>query len=158
MLSGGAVLGTVPESFMITHKILLHPHLSGKVKSVVPEGEYTLEDVICELETPKGVEQVKMYHRWPVRHGRPYGKAACAVGASRHRPADHRHLLPDRQGGDGGYPGRVWHRQDRYPAQPRQVVGRGYHRIYRMRRAGQRDDRCSRRFPQTARTRAAENR
>ncbi len=74
MLSGGAVLGTVPETFMITHKVLLHPHLSGKVKSVVPEGEYTLEDVICEMETPKGVEQVKMYHRWPVRHGRPYGK------------------------------------------------------------------------------------
>jgi V/A-type H+-transporting ATPase subunit A len=74
MLSGGAVLGTVPESFMITNKVLLHPHISGKVKSIVPEGEYTLEDVICELETPKGIEQVKMYHRWPVRHGRPYGK------------------------------------------------------------------------------------
>jgi V/A-type H+-transporting ATPase subunit A len=71
-LEGGAVLGTVPEGFVVMHKVLLHPNISGKVKKIVSEGEYTLEDVICEIDTGKGVEKVKMYHRWPVRAGRPY--------------------------------------------------------------------------------------
>jgi len=71
-ISGGAILGSVPESFVVTHKVLLHPHISGKVKSIVPEGEYTIDDTICEIDTGKGVEEVKMYHRWPVRQGRPY--------------------------------------------------------------------------------------
>ncbi|MBN1572019.1 MAG: V-type ATP synthase subunit A [Deltaproteobacteria bacterium] len=79
-LKGGAVLGTVPEGFVITHKVLLHPNISGKVKKIVPEGEYTLDDVICEIETKKGVEEVKMYHRWPVRVGRPYaGRLAPSI-------------------------------------------------------------------------------
>jgi V/A-type H+-transporting ATPase subunit A len=69
---GGAILGTVPESFVVVHKVLLHPNISGKVTFVAAEGEYTIEDVICEVDTGKGVESVKMYHRWPVREGRPY--------------------------------------------------------------------------------------
>jgi V/A-type H+-transporting ATPase subunit A len=69
-VSGGGVLGTVPE-FSFTHKILVPPTVSGKIKSVKPEGEYTLEDVIAVLED--GTE-LKMYHPWPVRQARPYTK------------------------------------------------------------------------------------
>lgn len=73
-LKGGAILGTVPEGFVLIHKILLHPNISGKVKQIAEKGEYTLEDVICKIDTGNGVEEIKMYHRWPVRDGRPYAK------------------------------------------------------------------------------------
>ncbi len=66
-VAGGQVLGTVPE-FQFTHKILVPPGVSGKVKSVKPEGEYTIEEPVVTLED--GTE-LKMYHLWPVRRARP---------------------------------------------------------------------------------------
>ncbi len=65
---GGAVLGTVPE-FSFTHKILVPPNVSGRVKSIRPEGDYTVEEVIATLED--GTE-LRMYHPWPVRQPRPF--------------------------------------------------------------------------------------
>ncbi len=59
-LKGGAILGTVPEGFVLIHKILLHPNISGKVKQIAEKGEYTLEDVICKIDTGNGVEEIKM--------------------------------------------------------------------------------------------------
>jgi V/A-type H+-transporting ATPase subunit A len=64
---GGQALGTVPE-FSFTHKILVPPKVSGKIKTIVGEGEYTVEDVIATLED--GTE-LKLYHAWPVRQARP---------------------------------------------------------------------------------------
>ena len=64
---GGQVLGTVPE-FSFTHKILVPPDKSGKIKSIVGEGEYTVDDVVATLED--GTE-LKLYHPWPVRQARP---------------------------------------------------------------------------------------
>ena len=63
----GSVLGTVPE-FQFTHRILIPPTTSGKIKTVQPEGDYTVEDVIAVLED--GTE-LKLYHSWPVRRSRP---------------------------------------------------------------------------------------
>ncbi len=66
-VAGGDVLGTVPE-FQFTHKILVPPGVSGRVKEVKPVGEYTVEEVVAVLED--GTE-LKMYHTWPVRKARP---------------------------------------------------------------------------------------
>jgi V/A-type H+-transporting ATPase subunit A len=66
-VEGGQILGTVPE-FSFTHKILVPPEVKGKIKSIVAEGEYTVEDVIATLED--GTE-LKLYHPWPVRQARP---------------------------------------------------------------------------------------
>ncbi|ELA41928.1 uncharacterized protein VICG_01112 [Vittaforma corneae ATCC 50505] len=67
----GDVLGFVEENSLITLKILVPPHISGRVLYFAESGEYTLEDVICEVETNKGLEKVYMYHNWPVRIPRP---------------------------------------------------------------------------------------
>jgi V/A-type H+-transporting ATPase subunit A len=64
---GGQSLGTVPE-FAFTHKILVPPDKSGRIRSIAPAGEYTVEDVIAVLED--GTE-IRMYHPWPVRQARP---------------------------------------------------------------------------------------
>ncbi|UCH27928.1 MAG: V-type ATP synthase subunit A [Trueperaceae bacterium] len=66
-VEGGSILGTVPE-FAFTHKILVPPDKKGKIKSIVPAGEYTVEDVVATLED--GTE-LKLYHPWPVRQARP---------------------------------------------------------------------------------------
>lgn len=66
-VEAGQVIGTVPE-FAFTHKILVPPGKGGKVKSVAPEGEYTVEDVVATLED--GTE-LRLYHTWPVRQPRP---------------------------------------------------------------------------------------
>jgi V/A-type H+-transporting ATPase subunit A len=66
-VESGAILGTVPE-FSFTHKILVPPGISGVVKSVVPAGEYTIEENVVTLENGT---QIKMYHPWPVRKARP---------------------------------------------------------------------------------------
>ena len=66
-VKGGDVIGTVPE-FSFTHKILVPPDKSGKIKSIVAEGEYTVEDIVATLDD--GTE-LKLYHEWPVREARP---------------------------------------------------------------------------------------
>lgn len=71
-LEGGAVLGTVRETELIEHRILLPPDLSGQVTWAAPSGEYTVEEPIARLETDGGEREVAMMQRWPVRTRRPY--------------------------------------------------------------------------------------
>ena len=69
-IAPGQVIGTVPE-FTFTHKILVPPGMGGTVKTVVGEGEYTVDDPVVVLED--GTE-LKMAHPWPVRQARPVGE------------------------------------------------------------------------------------
>ncbi|MDZ7799694.1 MAG: V-type ATP synthase subunit A [Trueperaceae bacterium] len=68
----GAVLGTVPETPLVTHRVLVPPEASGTVKRVAGEGELGAEDEVARLETAGGAEHiVRLAHRWPVRRPRP---------------------------------------------------------------------------------------
>jgi len=69
----GDTIGYVQENSLINTKILVPPHvLCGKVIYLADEGEYTLEDVICELDIGKAKPvKLYMYHTWPVRVPRP---------------------------------------------------------------------------------------
>lgn len=69
-VSPGQILGTVPETQSIEHRILVPPQFSGKVISIVSEGEYTLQDEICVIETQNGKQALKLSHPWPVREPR----------------------------------------------------------------------------------------
>ena len=51
IVSGGMVLGTVQENENLLHKILVAPNDSGTIESIVPEGDYTVEEVIAVLNT-----------------------------------------------------------------------------------------------------------
>jgi V/A-type H+/Na+-transporting ATPase subunit A len=66
-VKGGQSIGTVPE-FSFTHKIVVPPNVAGKIKTIVGEGEYTVEDTVATLED--GTE-LRLYHPWPVRQPRP---------------------------------------------------------------------------------------
>jgi V/A-type H+-transporting ATPase subunit A len=71
-LKGGDVIGEVQETSTVKQKIMIPPNLSGTLKSIVVEGDYTVEEDIAELEGPKGIIKIQMMHKWPVRTGRPY--------------------------------------------------------------------------------------
>lgn len=70
-VTGGQVAGEVPESQLVRHRVLLPPDLSGEVRSVVPAGEYTLQDALAVIGTPEGERTVTMLQQWPVRQARP---------------------------------------------------------------------------------------
>ncbi len=71
---GGDILGTVQETDIVCHKIMLPPGLVGTVKSI-SEGDYTVTDVVGCIETANGVEQnFGLMQKWPVRRGRPFAR------------------------------------------------------------------------------------
>ena len=72
IIESGDVLGTVQETPIVEHRVLVPPDFGkGKVVEVVPEGEYTLKDVIVKADNGESKE-LYMYHKWPVRRQRPY--------------------------------------------------------------------------------------
>jgi len=73
ILEGGYILGSVPESSLIQHRIMVPPDLAGRLTWMAPPGEYTLDEPIARLETPNGNEvTLTMLQQWPVRRPRPY--------------------------------------------------------------------------------------
>jgi len=73
MVSSGEILGEVPESKLITHRIMVPPGVQGTLEHIVPKGDYTLDDVIAVIRSPSDkIHELKLFHRWPVRKIRPY--------------------------------------------------------------------------------------
>ena len=71
----GDVLGTVKETELIDHSIMVPPdHPGGKLTKIVSEGDYDLETDIATTEKDGNSINLKMYHKWPVRKPRPYLK------------------------------------------------------------------------------------
>jgi len=68
----GQIIGVVPETPLVEHRVLVPPGLNGTVEHVVDTGEYTVEDEVCTLATPQGPRPLQMAHYWPSRKPRPY--------------------------------------------------------------------------------------
>ncbi len=70
---GGDIIGTVPETEVVLHKIMVPPALSGTITKIAAAGAYTVLDPIAVLTTDAGTEiPLTMAQKWPVRVGRPY--------------------------------------------------------------------------------------
>ena len=70
---GGDIIGTVPETPVVLHKIMVPPNVEGTLKSVVPAGQYNVKQTVAVLTKADGTEvELAMSQRWPVRVGRPY--------------------------------------------------------------------------------------
>ncbi len=72
-VDAGDVLGTVPESKVITHKIMVPPGVKGTVKDI-KQGSFTVEDTVAVLEQDGKEILITMKRKWPVRLNRPYRK------------------------------------------------------------------------------------
>lgn len=69
-VSTGDIIGTVAETKIITHKIMVPNGVSGTIKAI-KSGSFTLDEVIYVLETPTGDKEFTMLQKWPVRRARP---------------------------------------------------------------------------------------
>ncbi len=73
-VSGGDVYGSVAESPMVRHKIMVPPGLSGEILAL-EDGDYTVTDEIGRLKTDGGeILPITLMQKWPVRRARPYVK------------------------------------------------------------------------------------
>jgi len=71
----GSILGTVQETPLLTHSILVPPnHQGGTIRDMASEGDYDVNQVIANTERSGYKTELSMYHRWPVRKPRPYAE------------------------------------------------------------------------------------
>ena len=68
----GDVLGTVQETIVVLHKIMVPVGVRGTVKEV-RGGKHTITDVVAVIEDEKGqLHELTMVQKWPVRVERTY--------------------------------------------------------------------------------------
>ena len=70
-VEAGDVIGTVQETAVVLHKIMVPYGVSGKVKSI-KGGDFTVVSTVCVVETAKGDRELSLMQKWPARKGRPY--------------------------------------------------------------------------------------
>ena len=71
-VTGGDIIGTVQETEVVSHKIMVPNGVLGTLKSII-EGDYTIEEIVAVVETENGYDRdITLMQKWPVRVGRPY--------------------------------------------------------------------------------------
>lgn len=71
-LVAGEVYGTVQETEVIEHRLMVPPGMGGRVTQVAPSGTYKIEETLLTLKDARGkVYKLKMHQEWPVRQARP---------------------------------------------------------------------------------------
>jgi len=81
LVAGGDTLGTVFENDLFpNHLIMAPPNVHGTIVEVMPEGDYTVSQCICVIETTAGKKvDIRMSHFWPVRTPRPFTEKLAPV-------------------------------------------------------------------------------
>jgi V/A-type H+/Na+-transporting ATPase subunit A len=73
-VSSGDIIGSVPETSLIEHKIMVPIGIEGRIKEI-RNGNYTVEEPIAWVNCNDGeVKELKLMQIWPVRKPRPYKK------------------------------------------------------------------------------------
>jgi V/A-type H+-transporting ATPase subunit A len=70
-VEAGDVLGTVQETSVVEHKIMVPFGVKGEVLEV-KSGNFKVTDVVAKIKTDEGTKELTMIQKWPVRRGRPY--------------------------------------------------------------------------------------
>ncbi len=70
-VSEGDIIGTVPETGLIEHKIMVPIGIKGVVKEI-REGDRTVEEPVARVEHNGEVRELTLMQEWPVRKPRPY--------------------------------------------------------------------------------------
>ena len=70
-VQAGDILGTVQETDVVLHKIMVPFGVEGELASI-KEGDFTVTEDVAVVKTEKGEQAVQLMQKWPVRTGRPY--------------------------------------------------------------------------------------
>lgn len=73
MVESGALLGTVPESQNIVHRLLVPPGVNGRVLQI-HQGTFAVNDVVAVVASLDETKQhqLTLRQKWPVRQPRPF--------------------------------------------------------------------------------------
>ena len=72
-VSAGDVIGTVQETAVVLHRIMVPFGVEGTIKEI-KAGDFNVEEVIAVVETEKGDKNLTLMQKWPVRKVRPYAR------------------------------------------------------------------------------------
>ncbi len=72
-VSQGDIIGTVPETELVEHKIMVPVGIKGTVGQI-EEGDFTVEETVATVESNGETKNLIMMQQWPVRKPRPYGR------------------------------------------------------------------------------------
>jgi V/A-type H+-transporting ATPase subunit A len=67
----GDIIGVVPETNLIEHRIMVPLGIKGKIKEI-RQGDYTVEEPVAWIEHNGEVKELTLMQEWPVRKPRPY--------------------------------------------------------------------------------------
>jgi V/A-type H+-transporting ATPase subunit A len=103
--AAGAVLGVLPETPVVQHRVLVPPDAGGRLSWVAPAGDYTVDQPVARLQTPQGERELTLLQRWPVRTARPSRRRLAQTEplVTGQRVLDT--LFPLAKGGAGAIPG-----------------------------------------------------
>ena len=105
-LHGGDIIAEVPETRAILHKCMVPPQIEGIVVSVVPDGEYTIDEPLVKLKLRNDtIKELTMTQHWPIRTARPvHSRFAASVPlVTGQRVIDT--MFPIAKGGTAAVPG-----------------------------------------------------
>ena len=105
-VEAGDILGTVPETAVVLHKIMVPNGISGTVEWVIAPGDYIVDEVVAKIKTDKGeIRELTMVQKWPVRVGRPYKKKYNPVTPLQSGQRIIDTMFPIAKGGTAAVPG-----------------------------------------------------
>ena len=103
-VSQGDIIGVVPETNLIEHRIMVPVGIKGTIKEI-RQGEYTVEEPVAWIEHDSEVKELTLMQEWPVRKPRPYKQRFDPSGllATGMRILDY--MFPLALGGKASIPG-----------------------------------------------------
>jgi len=73
ILNFGDVFATLPETDLVTHRLMVPKNIHGEVVSVQKDGLYKLRDILVEIKDEKNeIQKLNMLQRWPIKTPRPF--------------------------------------------------------------------------------------
>jgi len=72
-VTGGSIIGTVQETPLVEHRVMIPPNLSGTIVEI-NHGEFTVHEPVAKLQTSSGIVDIAMAQKYPVRSPRPVVK------------------------------------------------------------------------------------
>ncbi|MGL5380427.1 V-type ATP synthase subunit A [Clostridium sp.] len=73
VVEAGDVIGTVQETAVVLHRIMVPYGVKGTVKEI-KSGDFTVVETVCVVETENGPRDLMLMQKWPARKGRPFAR------------------------------------------------------------------------------------
>jgi V/A-type H+-transporting ATPase subunit A len=77
-VTGGDIIGTVRETTLVEHRIMVPPGVKGELLSV-ESGAFTVTETIARVRDGDKTHDLTLMQKWPVRQSRPYKKKLMPV-------------------------------------------------------------------------------